>query len=68
MFNEFKTIPCSDIIFIYKLYFQLINHEICRMNLSTAQFWIFVCNFIFKEGAGKTGIYPILSNEYIVKI
>lgn len=58
MFNEPKTIPCADIIFIYKLYFQLINHDVCHRNLSIAQLWNFVCNFIIKEGAGKTGNYP----------
>lgn len=57
MFCEPKNIPCADIIFIYRLYFQLINHEVCQRNLPTAQFWGFVCNFVVKEGCGKTGTY-----------
>jgi hypothetical protein len=55
IFHEKRIIPNNDIIFVFKSYFQLINHEICKSNLNNNEFWVFVCNYMLYEGSGKTG-------------
>ena len=55
LFYEKNNVPSVDVLFIFKIYFHLINHEICRTNLDNSEFWLFVCNYLLSEGAGKTG-------------
>ena len=57
MFHEIKKIPNDDVLFIFKIYFQLINHKISKYNPDKSEFWTFVCNYLLSEGSGKTGNY-----------
>jgi hypothetical protein len=64
IFHEKRNVPNDDIIFIFRIYFQLINHKICKRILDKNEFWIFVCNYFIGKGSGKTGIlnYILISN------
>ena len=53
-FLELKT-PNSDVLFIYKLYFQIINHPIVKYFNDNNKFWKECCDFMIKESKSKTG-------------
>ncbi len=54
VFLESK-LPNSDVLFIYMLYFQLINHPIVKYINDKNKFWKECCDFMIKESKGKTG-------------
>ena len=62
LFDEDK-LPDDDILLIYKIFFQLINHKISNSNCfylnnktNKINFWKECCNFFKNEKGGKTGI------------
>ena len=62
LFNEEK-LPDDDILLIYKIFFQLINHKITKNNCfylnnktNKINFWKECCNYFKNEKGGKTGM------------
>ena len=75
LFTEFQ-VPSDDILLIYHIYFQLINHNIAKKNLKKEIFWKKCCEYFSNESNGKTGDLLLknskeninLSSENIYKI
>ena len=62
LFSEEK-LPDDDILLIYKIFFQLINHKITKNNCfylnnktNKINFWKECCNYFKNEKGGKTGM------------
>ena len=56
IFTEINNIPNNDILRIYCLYFQVINHKNAKnYPWNKAVFWENTCNYFMKENNGKTG-------------
>ena len=51
-----KEPPSKDILLIYYLYFQMINHPISNLKSNNKEFWNKCCEYFNKEENGKTGI------------
>jgi hypothetical protein len=56
-----STIPNNDVLVIYMLYFQLINHPIMKFKYNRETFWKECCNIMLTDGDGKTG--TMISNN-----
>ena len=54
LFTEFQ-VPSDDILLIYHIYFQLINHNIIKKNLKKEIFWKKCCEYFSNESNGRTG-------------
>ena len=76
LFTDSNKIPSDDILLIYHIYFQLINHPLSKEFENKKYFWEKCCNYFTKESNGKTGDILIknakenlnLSGENIYKI
>ncbi len=55
LFNDSNKIPSDDILLIYHIYFQLINHPLSKEFENKKVFWEKCCNYFTKESNGKTG-------------
>jgi hypothetical protein len=60
IFSE-SEVPHADVLTIYMLYFQLINHPIMKHKFDNETFWRECCNIMLREGDGKTG--TMISNN-----
>lgn len=61
-------VPSDDILLIYKIYFNMINHPIKDMNLKEKdKFWEKCRNYFLIEGKGKIGdfLFDIIKNKKI---
>lgn len=54
IFDEFK-VPKNDLIFIYRLLFQLINLPDIHQDLNNAEYWRRVVVYLRSESKGKVG-------------
>lgn len=54
LFTE-RTVPSDDIILIYQIYFQLINHPIIKKKEHREEFWKSCCDYFLNSNDGKTG-------------
>ena len=76
LFNDSNKIPSDDILLIYHIYFQLINHPLSKEFENKKVFWEKCCNYFTKESNGKTGDILLknskenldLSDENIYKV
>ena len=62
LFTE-SQVPSDDILLIYQIYFQLINHNIIKKNLKKDIFWKKCCEYFSNESNGKTGDLLLKNSE-----
>ncbi len=55
IFFEDKDVTDDNILLIYHIYFQLINHPLSREILDKKRFWKETCNYFSHEEGGKIG-------------
>jgi hypothetical protein len=48
-------VPKDDILLVYLIYFQLINHKLFKKIENKNIFWNHCCKYFINEGNGKTG-------------
>lgn len=67
LFTETK-IPSNDILLIYIIYFQMINHPIANEVDNKRLFWKKCCSYFILEANGKTGdlLERTLSNNLVI--
>jgi hypothetical protein len=55
-----QSVPKTDILLVYQLYFQIIKHPIIKFMDDALAFWKETCKYFLNEAQGKTGNYFIL--------
>jgi hypothetical protein len=57
-----QTVPKSDILLVYQLYFQIIKHPIIKFMDDPLIFWKETCKYFLNEAQGRTGNYLYFFN------
>ncbi len=55
-----QSVPKTDILLVYQLYFQIIKHPIIKFMDDAIAFWKETCKYFLNEAQGKTGNFYII--------